>query len=177
MNVRRALTVCASALVAVAAFAPGASADVAVSGGTLDFDPTGAPTIGDFSPVTLNGTPQLTSLTIDPFTIVDATGSGSGWNVLLTVADLVNGGDTIAASNVSMSAPVVAGAGLSSLTGVTGFATTGALAGGEKMVVASPTNGMGTYLVSPLILKLTVPVTAQAGTYLSTATIAVVSGP
>ncbi len=177
MKLRKTLTVCMSAMVAVAAFAPGAGADVTLSGGTLDFDPAGAPTIANFAPVTLNGTPQLTSLTVDPFTIVDATGSGAGWHVLLTVADLVNGGDTIAASNVSMSAPVVAGAGASSLTGVTGNASAGGFASGEKIVVATATNVMGTDLISPRILKLTVPVTAQVGTYTSSATIAVVSGP
>ena len=177
MNLRRTLTVCASALVAVAAFTPGASADVGVGAGTLDFDPAGAPAIGNFSAVTLNGTPQLTSLTVAPFTIVDATGSGAGWNVLLTVPNLVNGGDTIAASNVSMSAPVVSGAGASSLTGVSAQASAGAFASGEKMVIATATNGMGSYLVSPRLLKLTVPVTAHVGTYTSTATIAVVSGP
>ena len=173
----RILTIGAAALIALAAFSPSASADVSVNAGSLDFDPAGAPAIGNFSAVTLNGTPQLTSLTIAPFTIVDATGSAAGWNVLLTVPDLVNGGDTIAASNVSMSAPVVAGAGASSLTGVTGNATTGALASGEKIVVATGGNGEGTYLISPRILKLTIPVTALQGTYTSNATIAVVSGP
>ncbi len=37
--------------------------------------------------------------------------------------------------------------------------------------------GMGTYLVSPQILKLVVPANAIAGAYTSTATIAIVSGP
>jgi hypothetical protein len=50
-------------------------------------------------------------------------------------------------------------------------------ASGVKIVTASATNGEGTYLVSPRILKLTVPDTAQVGTYLSAGTIAVVSGP
>jgi hypothetical protein len=154
-----------------------AHADVVVTAGTLDFDPAGAPTIGNFDGVTLNGTPQLTSLTVDPFTIVDATGSAAGWHVLLTVPDLVNGGDTIAASNVSMEAPVVAAAAGSSLTGVTGAASAGGFNAGEKIVMATATNGAGTYLVSPRILKLTVPSDALVGTYVSAATIAVVSGP
>lgn len=177
MKLGKSLVAAAATLLAFGAFVPTASADVAVTGGTLDFDPAGAPTIADFSGVTLNGTPQLTSLTVDPFTIVDATGSGAGWHVLLTVPDLVNGGDTIAASNVSMTAPVVTAAGTSSMTGVVGHDSAGGFAAGEKIVTASATNGMGTYLVSPRILKLTVPVTAQAGTYTSNATIAVVSGP
>ncbi len=177
MKIRRSLILLSTALLAVTAFAPSAGADVGVGAGTLDFDPTGAPSIGSFSSVTLNGTPQLTSLTVAPFTIVDATGSGAGWNVLLTVSDLVNGGSTITASNVSMSAPVVTGAGASSLTGVAGHASAGGFNSGEKIVTASAGNGMGTYLISPRLLKLTVPVTALTGTYSSTATIAVVSGP
>ncbi len=161
----------------VIAFAPAAGADVTVTGGSLDFDPSGAPTIGNFQGVTLNGTPQLTSLTVDPFTIVDATGSAAGWNVLLTVPDFVNGSSTIAASNVSMTAPVVAAAGTSDITGVQGNDSAGNFGTGEKIVTASVGHGQGTYLVSPRILKLTVPVTALAGTYTSAATIAVVSGP
>src|SRR5690349_4088034 len=35
--------------------------------GTLDFGPPGPPSIGNFSPLTLNGAPQLTSLAITPF--------------------------------------------------------------------------------------------------------------
>ena len=179
MKFHKPLVFCGAIALAVAAFAPSASADLSVSGGTLDFDPAGAPAIADFSAATLNGTPQLTSVTVDPFTIVDATGSAAGWNVTLTVADLVNAGagDTIAASNISMSAPVVTGAGASSLTGVTGNASAGGFAAGEKIVIATAGNGLGTYLVSPRILKLTVPVTGQAGTYTSVATIAVNSGP
>ena len=67
--------------------APAHARTLTITAGTLNFD-GGAPAIGDFSGVTLNGTPQLTSLTVDPFTVVDATGSGDGWNVLLTVPDL-----------------------------------------------------------------------------------------
>jgi hypothetical protein len=44
-------------------------------------------------------------------------------------------------------------------------------------VDATAGNGSGTYLVSPTILKLTVPVNALVGTYSSTAVIAVTSGP
>ena len=180
MKLHKPLIICSAIVFAVAAMAPSASADVAVGGGTLDFDPFGAPAIADFSAVTLNGTPQLTSVTVDPFTIVDATGSKAGWNVTLTVEDLVNAGaanDTILAANISMSAPVVTGAGASDLTGVTGNASAGGFATGEKIVVATAGSGLGTYLVSPQILKLTVPVTAQTGTYTSLATIAVNSGP
>ena len=119
-NRKRIFGVFSAALMIAAMIAAPAHADLLVNAGTLDFDPAGAPTIGDFTAVTLDGTPQLTSLTVAPFTIIDSTGSASGWNVLLTVPDLVNGGDTILASNVSMSAPIVTAAAGADMTGVVG---------------------------------------------------------
>jgi hypothetical protein len=174
---KRIFGVLTVAMLVAAMVAAPAHADLTVNAGTLDFDPAGAPAIGNFTTVTLDGTPQLTSLTIDPFTIVDATGSADGWNVLLTIPDLVNGGDTIAASNVSMSAPIVTVAAGSDITGVVAHASAGGFDAGEKIVTATVAHGEGTYLVSPRILKLTVPDTALIGTYVSAGTIAVVDGP
>jgi hypothetical protein len=174
---QRIFGVLTAAMLFAAIVAAPAHADLTVSAGTLDFDPAGAPVIGDFTGVTLDGTPQLTSLTVDPFTIVDSSGSAAGWNVLLTIPDLVNGSDTISASNVSMSAPVVTPAAGSSMTSVTANASAGAFATGEKIVVADAGYGEGTYLVSPRILKLTVPDTALVGTYTSAGSVQVVSGP
>jgi hypothetical protein len=147
------------------------------NGGTLDFGAPGQPGIGNFAPVTLNGAPVLTSVSIDPFSVVDSTGSGAGWNVDLTVTDLVSGGSVISASAMSMAAPVVAPANGESMTGVVGHATTGNLSSGEKIVTAAAGDGEGTYLVSPAILTLMIPPDAAAGGYAATATIAVVSGP
>ncbi len=174
---KRIFGVVSAALMLAALVTTPAQADLLINAGTLDFDPAGAPTIGDFSAVTLDGTPQLTSLTVDPFTIIDSSGSAAGWNVLLTVPNLVNGGDTILASNVSMSAPVVTPAAGASMTGVTAQASAGGFNAGEKIVIAAAAQGEGTYLVSPRILKLTVPNTALVGTYVSAGTVAVVSGP
>jgi hypothetical protein len=174
---KRIFGVFSAALLLAALVAAPAHADLVVNHGSLDFDPAGAPVIGDFAPVTLDGTPQLTSLTVDPFTIVDSSGLAHGWNVLLTVPDLVNGGDTIPASDVSMTAPVVSPAAGSDMTGVLGHDSAGNFGTGEKIVTATAAHGEGTYLVSPRILKLTVPDTALIGTYASAATVAVVSGP
>jgi hypothetical protein len=180
MKCKRILVLGSTALLALAAFAPAAHADVVVNAGTLDFDPAGAPTIGNFDPVTLNGNPQLTSLQVDPFTIIDATGNAAGWHVTLTVDDLVNGGSTIAATQITTSQWTVAGAAGSDTTGVAGtdYSALGTdFSAGQKVMAASATNGSGTYLVSPTILKLTVPVDALVGTYASNATIAVAAGP
>jgi hypothetical protein len=169
----------AAALAAVMVAGPASAApgDLVVTAGTLDWDGGAAPTISAFNPITLTGVPQLTTLTVDPFTVVDATGSAAGWNVLLTIPDLVNGGDTIAASNISMSAPTVTAVGTSDMTGVAAHASAGGFDAGEKIVTAGATHGQGMYLVSPFPAKLVVPVDALAGTYVSAATIAIVSGP
>ena len=168
----------AAVLVAAMVAGPaGASVSLTITAGTLNFD-GGAPSIGNFSGVTLNGTPQLTSLTVAPFTVVDATGSGDGWNILLTVPDLSDGAShTILASNISMTAPTVTAAATSVMTGVAGHASAGGFNTGEKIVTAAATDGEGTYLVAPRILKLTIPVTTIAGVYTSAATIATVDGP
>jgi hypothetical protein len=180
-NKKRIIGVFSAALMLAAmvgAPAHAAPGDLVVSAGTLDFDPTGSPTFSVFSPVTLNGTPQLTSANITPFTVVDATGTGAGWHVVLTVPDLVNGGDTIAATNITMSAPVVRGAAGSDTSLLTESPVTGVgLAGGVTIVSAALTGGEGTYLISPRILKVTVPDTAQVGTYTSAAVVTVVTAP
>ncbi len=54
---------------------------------------TGAvfPTVGNFADVTMNGTPQLTSAEIAPFTVIDDSGTGAGWHVTLLVPDFTSG--------------------------------------------------------------------------------------
>ena len=159
-------------LVAIASIGAGLLMAAPASGGTLGFGPPGQPGIGSFTPVTLNGTPVLTSVSIDPFSVVDTTASGAGWNVSLTISDLVHGGSVIPASSMTMNAPLVTAVGGASLLGVAGHATSGNLSSGVKIVTADAGDGDGTYLVSPAILTL-----AVAGTYVASATIAVVSGP
>ena len=149
----------------------------ALSAGTLDFGSGVAPAISSFGSVTLRGTPELTSLTVDPFSVVDDTASGAGWHVTLTIPDLVNGGSVIPASTMTMAAPTVTAAVGSDMTNVAGHASSGNFASGEKIVTAAAGFGAGTYLVSPQPVMLTVPITARTGTYVSAATIAVVSGP
>ncbi len=180
MKFKKILVLGSTALLSLAAFAPAAHADVTVTAGTLDFDPAGAPAIGNFDGVTLNGTPQLTSLTIAPFTIIDATGSAAGWHVTLTVDNFVNGSSTINATQITTAPWVIAGAAGSDTTGVVGedYTALGTdFSTGQTVVDAGVGDGSGTYLVSPTILKLTVPQNALVGTYTSNATIAVTSGP
>jgi hypothetical protein len=142
--------------------------------------------VNNFQNVTLNGTAQLTAATIDPFTVVDDSGALAGWNVTLTVPIFQDGtgGDcatgashSVAATGVSMNPPVVANATAdTSMTGVSsaGFAN---FTSARKIVVATATHGMGTYTVSPQVLKLVVPAGTFATDYCTEATLAITSGP
>jgi hypothetical protein len=162
--------------------------DTAVAGGAV------FPSVGNFNNVTMNGTPQLTSAVIAPFTVIDDSGSGVGWHVTLLVPDFDDGGtpaNVVDASGVQMNAPVVSSGGTNSVMGGVSSAANVDFTSAKSIVTADPgaggapvgpdgsttVAGMGTYLVSPQILKLVVPANAIAGAYSTTATIAIVSGP
>jgi hypothetical protein len=161
---------------------------------------TAFPTVGVFNDVTMNGTPQLTSASIAPFTVIDDSGSGAGWHVTLTLPNFSTGvaGNVIDATGAQMNAPVVAAGTADSLMGGVWSNPQADFTTAKTIVDADPTDpalgghnggaplasdgtthvaGMGTYLVSPQILKLVVPANASAGAYTATATIAIVSGP
>jgi hypothetical protein len=154
------------------AFAP-----TAAFAGTLGFGGGTAPVISSFSPVTLNGVPVFTSLTVAPFSVVDDTASGAGWHVTLTISDLTNGGSIIPASTLTMAQPDVTPSGGADPTNVAGHDSSGNFATGESIVTAQAGFGDGTYLVSPQPVVLIVPVSAVTGTYTCSATISVDSGP
>jgi hypothetical protein len=169
-----AVIVAAGTLIATTANA--APGDLGVGAGTLDFDPAGAPAVGTFAGITLNGQPQLTRASLAPFTIIDARGTGAGWTVNLSIADLVNGASTIAATNLSLTAATV----IDSSTGIAAVTVTGTPV--ASFVSATPTpivtgtaalTSSGTFLVSPKIIKLVVPATSLVGTYTTTATLTV----
>jgi hypothetical protein len=156
------------------------------------------PTVGNFGAVTLNGTPQLTSAEIAPFTVIDDGGLGTGWKVTLRVQNFDDGvvapnTKTMSAAGVAMSPPVIrAGTSGSDLGGVWGSGWTDFTAA-RKIVHADPADathnggaptidgvdvaGMGTYLISPQIVKLVVPVNTKPATYSAVATIAVSQTP
>jgi hypothetical protein len=146
------------------------------------------PVLQDFQPVALNGTPQLTSAYMDPFTVVDDSGAQAGWNVSLTVPNLKDGTGagcatgstaTVDATGTMMNPPVVQiGTDDTSMTGVTPEGNTD-YTGGQIMVDAAIGDGMGTYTVSPQILKLIVPSQQKigSGAFCTVATVAIASGP
>jgi hypothetical protein len=144
------------------------------------------PLVNDFDNITLNGTPQLTVATIDPFVVVDDSGDLAGWNVTLTIPDFEDGtgagcatdpDHTVDAAGISMNPPVVAAAtGDTSMNNVAPAGFTD-FTSAQKIIVADAGAGMGSYSVSPQLVKLVVPVSSAAGAYCTTATIAIASGP
>jgi hypothetical protein len=92
---RHALCAVAAA-VATAAIMPAAAlaatsndqTQFSVTGGSLSF--SSAPALPTLTAITLNGTAQTTNTTMTNFTVLDATGSGAGWNV--TVNGNIAGG-------------------------------------------------------------------------------------
>jgi len=169
-----------AALVAGAPAGPAGADPPAFDGGI------GYPTVGNFNPVTLNGTQQLTSASIAPFVITDASGTLAGWHVTLLVPNFRNGtgadcsaGATasIAGSNVTMNPPVVTAADAQTdMTGVTSAGFTD-FTTPRTIIAAAVGHGAGTYDVAPQILKLIVPANSLAGAYCTQATIAITSGP
>ncbi len=164
--------------------------DTAVAGGTT------FPTVGNFNNVTMNGTPQLTSASIAPFTVIDDSGTGTGWSVTLAVPNFTDAaGDVVDASGAEMNAAVVAAGTSDSPMGGVYSTAAGDFTTAKKIVEANPADtthnggaplasdgstkvaGMGTYLISPQILKLVVPANAVAGAYSATATLAITNTP
>jgi hypothetical protein len=158
---------------------------------------TGAvfPTVGNFANVTMNGTPQLTSAAIAPFTVIDDSGTGAGWHVTLLVPNFTSGANVLPAAGVQMNAVVVAAGNTDSAMGGVWSDPNVDFTTAKTIVEANPADtthnggaplgpdgltkvaGVGTYLVSPQILKLIVPANALAGAYTTTATIAIVNTP
>ena len=125
---------------------------------------------------TLDGTDQTVQYSA-VLGVTDARGTGAGWNLTISAATFSDGAShTLAPGAVSaVSASCVGG---SSCTGATNTITypltvTGTAA---KFFNAAAATGMGKVNVTPT-LDVAIPGNAYAGTYLSTVTLAAVSGP
>jgi hypothetical protein len=180
---------------------PAAHADTSnlnVNGGSLYLDVDaqngggvntnyGAATVGDFQDVTLTGQPAVTSAEITPFTIVDSRGTDAGWHVTVTVGDFSTGAPNNYAipSDLDMSAPEVIGTDSQTITNDgTAWTIQGGTGAAFKTgvaVISAPNGGdtssMGTFVVSPMPMRLYVPTDTYAGAYTSTTTVAVATGP
>jgi putative surface cell wall-binding protein len=144
----------------------------AVTAGTLAFGT--APDVPNLPALTLNGQTQTLNATMNSFSMSDATGNGSGWNVSV-IGDssagksavfkqycpnatcgtdsgpgYIAGGATLAANSLTLNST---GAGFTALNGTTGTAPTHQCGSGcnvesastSKVVSAAAGAGMGTY--------------------------------
>lgn len=162
--------------------AENAAATGTVTAGTLTFV-NGTPSAVTFPPVALNGSDQVSSQT-QTLDISDARGSGVGWNVTATSTAFNNG--TVSLPNTATqitTAPVVA-----CLPSISCVTPTNAITWpytlpadtvaptATKMYNAAAATGTGGIRVTPT-WRLNVPATAAVGTYNSTWTLSLVSGP
>lgn len=154
------------------------AADSAITGGSLSMT---QPTVGNFDAVTLDGQIQTSTASFGAFAVTDATGTGSGWNVVVEATqftDSVNG-LTLPTNSLDMALPTV-----TAQEGASDVSTIAKASGkidnttGVKILSADQDGGMGTYDVDANTLTLNLqPKDVKAGTYTSTVTVTVTTGP
>lgn len=157
-----------------AALASNLTATANVSGTAgISFSLPSNPSFSD----TLDGSDQLVSYA-PVLGIVDARGSGAGWNISMSATAFDDGsGHTFAAGSVSAvsqachSGSSCTGATTSGITYPLALSTTAA-----KVFNAASDTGMGKVDITPTV-DVTVPGNAYAATYTSTVTLAAATGP
>lgn len=173
------------ALIALFSFfvAPGLADDVTgtaeVIAGALTIDATGQSI--DFPNTTLNGTDQTQTDTID-IDVQDFTGSGDGWKLQITSTSFTDGSNTLPNSSLSITG-VNAACDTGSCTNPTngiGYPFTvpadATAPAAASFFNAAANTGMGDFTVTPTF-QLSIPATTYAGTYQSTVTLTILSGP
>jgi hypothetical protein len=174
----------ASLLAPPAAHAATDTSSITISGGTLDY--TTPLAAGDFPATTLTGVQQVRTASVDPFVVTDSRGGSAGWNLTIQASQFTSGGNTLPTGSLVMAAPPVPTTTLGNL-GVppvpnATLATT-PLDSGSPQTLASaaavPLGGAGRWTFTPLpnTLTLTVPPAVAPGTYSSTITTTLATGP
>ncbi|WP_102028373.1 WxL domain-containing protein [Salirhabdus sp. Marseille-P4669] len=149
-----------------------------ISGGALQVEEF---TVGRVD-VTLTGATQDVKATISDFDVIDPSGTGAGWNVHMLASQFTDAsGNTLPTGSLEVDAPTLtAESGSSSAASIT--KSGGTLDNGTGVTILSaPTGeGKGTFTVNfgadALNLKL-LPKDVKAGTYTSTITVTIDSGP
>lgn len=166
---------------AIAAFADSSTgATVVVNAGTLT---EAGPTSVSATAVTLNGSDQTTTYSLG-LTVNDARGSGAGWDLTITSTTFTTGSHSLStvASNVN-AAPTVSCASGTTCTnptnGVTyplGVPAAATAPTPVKLFNSAANAGMGNFTITPTV-TLSIPANTFTGSYTSTVSVAVVSGP
>jgi hypothetical protein len=149
--------------------------EVQVTAGTLNVS---APSASAFTTTALTGLRESTSATLD-FTITDARGSGSGYNVTATASTFTAPGALVLGNSLlkigEFTAAVQGGdqASNSPAPEDTGTAVIldAAAQTGVTIMNAAMNTGMGVYAIDDAPLTLTIPADTEIGTYTSTLTI------
>jgi len=172
------MAIVGSTVTAFADSGPG-TATVAVSAGFLTMP--GVPNVSA-APVILTGDDQTTTYSMG-LTVQDARGSGAGWNLTITSTVFTTGSQSLPSTASSIITPptaVCSGAG-NHCTGPNDSAigypvTVPAGATAVKFFDAALNTGLGKFTIMPTV-TLSIPGNTYAGTYTSTVTIALNSGP
>ena len=192
----RRFAMAALAIPAVLAISGGLSADamaattspsITLGAGTLTYTTPFA--AANFPNTTLTGVAQTVHAVVDPWVVTDARGSLlNGWNVTISASQFSTGGgspSTLPTGSLSLATPPVP----TTTTGNLSVAPVpvpppAPIDGGstQKIVTALIATGLGQWTFSPLNaaggdLALTVPAAAVAGTYTSTITTTLATGP
>lgn len=133
-----------------------------------------------FSAVTLDGTDKTTTVDI-PLDVNDATGSGTGWNLQVAATTFTTGTKSLAdTGTLSITAvSAVCDATCTSPANSHSYPmalTTSATPTAVEFFDAAADTGMGDFTITPT-LQVAIPANAYAGTYTSTFTITLASGP
>jgi hypothetical protein len=188
MNQRKlAAVIAALGLLAVAGPARAAvdPTSVTIAGGTLEY--TTPLTAANFPTVTLDGTPKLVTANVNPYVVTDSRGGSAGWNLTIQASQFSNANsDTLPQGSLRMALPplptkdpVANPLGLPPTVQPTLDAIDGGSAQKLASAAAAPLVGAGAWTFTPLpgALTLTVPGVAPPGTYTSTITTTLSTGP
>ena len=186
---RRRMILCvlaaATGVAAMPAAAGAQSTDttsVTIAGGTLDY--TTPLTAGNFPATTLSGLQQVKTADIAPYKVTDARGGSAGWNLTIAASQFTSGADTLPTGSLVMAAPPVptTTAGNLGVAPVPQVVASPIDGGSTQKIVsaaAAPLSGAGTWTFTPLAgtLTLTIPPAVAPGTYTSTITTTLATGP
>lgn len=154
---------------------------VTINAGTLSETNSSTPTVN----VTLNGSDQNPTYTL-AITLIDSTGSGSGWKMTITSTQFTTGGGT--PHTLAKTASTITGVTSACAASTTCTNPTNSISYplGVPADTSAPTavpffnaaadTGLGTFNVTPTI-AISIPASTLLGTYTSTITLAIASGP
>ena len=171
---------------AIGAFADTPTAQVAVSGAANVTEQ--GPASVTASSVTLDGTDKTATYTMN-IAVADNTGTGNGWHVTIDSTQFSTGVSCGTGHTLSGGASKVTGAtfthngtgtytdptnsvNYTSLTVPAGCPSTGAV----ELFNAASNSGLGQFTITPAV-SISIPANTYAGTYTSTVTLGIATGP